>query len=72
MLTIDLPKEVQSTFATIAEQKNTTKELLAKEAIMEWIRDFEDAREADIAHKEFMENTEVILASEAYKKLGLK
>ncbi|MGX2985381.1 DUF6290 family protein [Helicobacter sp. 23-1048] len=69
---IDLPKEVQNTFAAIAEQKNITQELLAKEAIMEWIQDFEDAREADNARKEFMQSPEVILADEAYKELGLK
>ena len=71
-LSIDLPKEVQSIFATIAKQKNTTKELLAIEVIMEWIQDFEDASDADMAHKEFMQNPEVILADEAYKELGLK
>ena len=69
---VELPKEVQSTFATIAQERNTTKELLAKEAIIEWIQDFEDAREADKAHEEFMRDNEIILANDLYKDLGLK
>lgn len=69
---IDLPQEVQSAFATIAQERNTTKELLAKEAIIEWLQDFEDAREADEAHEEFMQSGEFIVASEAYRDLGLK
>lgn len=69
---IDLPQEVQSAFATIAQERNTTKELLAKEAIIEWLQDFEDSREADKAHEEFMQSGEFIVASEAYRDLGLK
>lgn len=69
---IDLPQEVQSAFATIAQERNTTKELLAKEAIIEWLQDFKDTREADKAHEEFMQSGEFIVASEAYRDLGLK
>lgn len=69
---IDLPQEVQSAFATIAQERNTTKELLAKEAIIEWLQDFEDARDADEAHEEFMQSGEFVVASEAYRDLGLK
>ena len=67
---VELPEEVQNTFATIAQERNTTKELLAKEAIIEWIQDFEDAREADKSHEEFMRDNEIILASDLYKDLG--
>lgn len=71
-LSIDLPADTQSEFATIARAKNTTKELLIKEAIIEMIEDFKDAKDADDAHKEFMQDREIIAAEVLYKDLGLK
>ncbi|MGX3010355.1 hypothetical protein ACWIUD_02155 [Helicobacter sp. 23-1044] len=71
-LSIDLPKDLQSTFIAIAQEKNITQDLLAKEAIIEWIQDFKDAQDADKAHRDFIQNGEIFLASEVYGDLGLK
>lgn len=68
MLTIDLPKELDSAFATIALEQNTTKELLAKEAVMRLIEDFKDAQIGEKAYKEYLESGKEGVAWQDFKK----
>lgn len=71
-MTIDLPQETQNMFFSIAKEKNITPEALAREAIIEWLEDLCDTKEADTLHQEFAKDKEFVLANNLYEELTLK
>ena len=68
MVTVDLEPEAERRLAEIAERAGITKSDLAREAVLEFLQDEEDAR---IAEERLKNPGRIYSAGEAKRELGL-
>lgn len=72
MLAIRLPKEIEDRLADMAKKTGRTKTFYAKEAILNYLEDIEDAYIGEKALDEFYKSGEkAIPLSQVRKELGL-
>lgn len=72
MLAIRLPEEIEQRLTDLAKRTGRTKTFYAREAILNYLEDLEDAYLAETAYEDFVKSgEEAIPLEEVERRLGL-
>lgn len=70
-MNINITKETEATLSNIAKEHNKTVDYLVEEAILNFLEDFEDIKDALQGREERLKGDNVIKANEFYKQIGI-
>ena len=70
-MNINITKETEATLLNIAKEHNKTVDYLVEEAILNFLEDFEDIKDALQGREERLKGDNGIKANEFYKQLGI-
>lgn len=70
-LEINIPKHIEESFSNLAKERNITKEELTKRAILEYLQELEDYKDALNARKARQSNINSVEANAFFKSLGV-
>lgn len=70
-MNINITKETEATLSNIAKEHNKTVDYLVEEAILNFLEDFEDIKDALQGREERLKGDNGIKANEFYKQLGI-
>lgn len=70
-MNINITKETEDALSSIAKKHNTTVDYLVEEAILNFLEDFEDTKDALQGREERLKGDNGIKANEFYKQIGI-
>lgn len=70
-MNINITKETEATLSNIAKKHNKTVDYLVEEAILNFLEDFEDIKDALLGREERLKGDNGIKANEFYKQIGI-
>lgn len=70
-MNINITKETEATLSNIAKKHNKTVDYLVEEAILNFLEDFEDIKDALQGREERLKGDNGIKANEFYKQIGI-
>lgn len=70
-MNINITKETEATLSNIAKEHNKTVDYLVEEAILNFLEDFEDIKDALQGREERLKGDNGIKANEFYKQIGI-
>lgn len=70
-MNINITKETEATLSNIAKEHNKTVDYLVEEAILNFLEDFEDIKDALQGREEQLKGDNGIKANEFYKQIGI-